>query len=88
MNKILLDINAYVALKSGNTEVLAILQQADVVGINIIVLGELTAGFLIGLKYKKNITELNEFLSTPRISIFSLDEATISFYAKIYATLR
>lgn len=88
MKKILLDTNAYAAFKNGQKDVVAILQYADMVGISAIVLGELIAGFLVGSKYKKNLTELNEFLNSSRINTFSVDEATVSFYAKIYATLR
>lgn len=88
MKKVLLDTNAYVAFKNGQQDIVTILQYADMIGINTIVLGELTAGFLVGSKYKKNLTELNEFLASSRINIFSVDEATVAFYAKIYATLR
>ncbi len=88
MRKILLDTNAYTAFKRGQKDVLAILQHADMIGINTIVLGELAAGFLSGSKYKKNLEELNEFLDSPRVTIFSIDEETVAFYAKVYATLR
>lgn len=87
MKKILLDTNAYTAFKRGCSDVLDILQHADTIGVNTIVLGELTAGFLVGTKYKKNIAELNEFLITPRINIFPIDADTVPFYAKIYEIL-
>lgn len=88
MKKILLDTNAYAAFKKGNQDILDILQHTDIVAMSTIVLGELTAGFLVGSKYKKNIEELNEFLNSSRINIFSIDDSTVSFYAKIYASLR
>jgi len=88
VRRVLLDTNAYVAFKAGNAEVIAILQHADTVGMSAIVLGELTAGFLVGSKYKKNLTELNEFLNAPRINMFSVDETTVAFYARVYASLR
>ena len=88
MKKILLDTNAYVAFKSGHGEALALLQHADIIGMSVIVLGELTAGFMGGSKYKKNMSELNAFLNTPRINLFSINESTVTFYAKIYTALR
>ena len=88
MRKILLDTNAYTAFKVGNQDILAILQHVDIVGISVVVLAELTTGFLAGSKYEKNIAELNAFLDSPRLRIFSLDESTVAFYAKIYITLR
>ena len=87
MRRVLVDTNAYTAFKTGESEIIAILQHADVIGISTIVLGELLAGFAIGSKSKKNLTELNEFLRTPRINIFSVDETTTNYYAEIYATL-
>ena len=88
MKKVLLDTNAYAAFKNGHEDVIAILQQADIIGINSIVLGELTAVFMVGTKYKKNLAELNEFLESPRINIFSINKETVGFYAIIYASLR
>jgi tRNA(fMet)-specific endonuclease VapC len=88
MRKILLDTNAYVAFKQGHSEVLAILQHADMIGLNTIVLGELISGFVVGSKTQKNLEELNEFLSASRVSTLQIDETTSTFYARVYATLR
>ena len=88
MKKILLDTNAYAAFKAGHPDVITILQYADIVGISVVVLAELTSGFLAGSKSEKNLAELQEFLKSPRLRIFPVDETTVSFYAKIYATLR
>jgi len=88
VKKILLDTNAYAAFKSGHKDVLTILQHADVIGMSVIVLGELTSGFQAGSKYKKNMAELTTFLASPRINVFNVDTTTVSFYAKIYSTLR
>lgn len=88
MRRVLLDTNAYTAFKNGHPDVIAILQHADIIGISVIVLGELIAGFNNGSKYHKNLAELNTFLNTPRINIISIDVTTTSFYAQIYANLR
>lgn len=88
MKRILLDTNAYTAFKNGHPDVIDILQHADIIGFSVIVLGELIAGFNHGSKYRKNLTELNAFLSSPRIAIFPIDATTTSFYAQLYANLR
>ncbi len=88
MKKINLDTNAYSAFKIGNSDVLKILQHADKIAVSSIVLGELIAGFQTGTKTKKNLSELTDFLTSPRIEILSIDEETADFYAKIYASLR
>jgi len=88
MKSIFIDTNAYVAFKQGNADVLDILRYADTIGISSIVLGELIAGFTFGSKTKKNLHELQEFLNTPRVKIFSVDEVTASFYGRIYTLLR
>lgn len=88
MRKILLDTNAYTAFKIGNPEIVTILQHADIIGMSVVVLAELNSGFLAGSKYEKNVGELNAFLKSPRLRIFPVDESTVAFYAKIYATLR
>ncbi len=89
MNRVMLDTNAYTAFKNGHPDVVGILQHADVIGMSVIVLGELISGFNIGSKHrKKNLAELNDFLSTPRVTIISIDSTTTSFYAQIYANLR
>ncbi len=86
--RLLLDTNAYIAFKQGNADVLEILQHADVIGMSSIVLGELISGFSVGTRTQENLTELNAFLDTPRIHIFSVDEVTAAFYAGVYAGLR
>ncbi len=88
MKQLLLDTNAYAAFKQGHPDVLAILQHANLIGISTIVLGELIAGFTLGSRTDKNLEELNNFLNTPRIKIFPIDETTASYYAKVYSTLR
>lgn len=88
MNRLLLDTNAYAAFKQGHKEVLQILQHADLIGVSVIVLGELILGFSVGTKLQKNLEELNQFMSTPRIEIFPVDQNTSTFYATVYSSLR
>ncbi len=88
MKKILLDTNAYVAFKNGRDDAVDVIRLAEKVGISVIVLGELLAGFVIGGKEARNRQELNEFLSSPRVSLFMIDDETTEYYARIFRQLR
>jgi len=88
MKNIMLDTNAYVAFKGGDKNIIEILQHADTVNINAIVLGELLAGFAAGDKETKNKNEFNTFLNSSRCQMFTVDENTSFYYAQIYKLLR
>lgn len=86
--KVLIDTNAYIEFKRGNQQTLEILQHAQMIGINNIVLGELLAGFSVGTREAENQQELYQFLEIPRVKLFSLEEATARYYAIVYKQLR
>lgn len=88
MRPILIDTNAYVAFKRGERLLIEIFQQAEVLGISSIVLGELLAGFECGNRTKKNRDELHEFLSVSRVKLFSVTSDTAAFYSQIYSSLK
>jgi tRNA(fMet)-specific endonuclease VapC len=88
MRKILLDTNAYVAFKNGNQDAIEIIRLAAEIGMSLVVLGELLAGFVAGGKEMKNRQELDKFLSSPRITIIPIDEETPEFYARIFKQLK
>lgn len=69
-----LDTNIYSAFKNGNEKIRDILENADEILITATVLGELYSGFQIGSLTEKNLTELDEFLSKPGVSIIELDK--------------
>jgi predicted nucleic acid-binding protein len=71
----------------GHAEVRLALQEADVVYINPIVLGELRSGFARGARLRKNESELRAFLDAPRVTVVSIDEATAERYAVILNAL-
>jgi tRNA(fMet)-specific endonuclease VapC len=48
MNPILLDTNAYAAMKRGHPEAALNVQRAPIIAINSVILGELLAGFAAG----------------------------------------
>ena len=88
LNPILLDTNAYAAFKRGDGEAVAILQQAPMIGLNAVVLGELLAGFAAGTRTAENRKELAEFLAMQQVRILPVDGVTAEHYATVYVALR
>ncbi|HYA93370.1 MAG TPA: type II toxin-antitoxin system VapC family toxin [Thermodesulfobacteriota bacterium] len=87
-SKIMMDTSAYVAFLRGNPGVKEVVQQADEIIFNPIVLGELKAGLLIGRNEKRNRAILKDFLSSPRVNIAEIDAETSDRYAVIVQSLR
>ena len=88
MRPILIDTNAYVAYKYNDPQVVEVIQQAEILAISPIVLGELLGGFEYGKQGRKNHDELQAFLSSSRARLFSLSSDTATFYSQIYRALR
>ncbi len=88
MSRVLLDTSAYSAFFRGHERVKLALQEAETIGLNAIVLGELHFGFLAGKRPKKNQTELRMFLSSDRVQVLAVTEETAERYAAILKSLR
>ncbi len=86
--KLCLDTNAYSAFKNGNREITNILENADEILVPVTVLGELYSGFQIGSLTEKNLTELDEFLSKPGVSIIEKNKDIAFRYGFITKNLR
>lgn len=86
--KVMLDTSAYSALLRGNADIQRVLQEADEIYLNPIVLGELLAGFVHGGKEKRNRDILREFLASPRLQVVDIDDETSERYAVIINYLR
>jgi predicted nucleic acid-binding protein len=85
--RVLIDTSAYSAFMRGNTEVRDILQFADTIYFNPIVLGELKSGFARGRKKRENEELLAQFLESPRVYSVPIDEETSERYAAIRNSL-
>jgi tRNA(fMet)-specific endonuclease VapC len=83
-----LDTSAYSNFRRGNDEVAALLDQAELVGVPTIALGELRTGFLLGGKRQRNEMELDAFLDSPVVEVLPVDSETSRHYAEIVAELR
>ncbi len=88
MIRVILDTNAYSAFKRGEARIVERLRQADEILIPVPVLGELRVGFKAGTKEQQNLAELEEFLSSRRVSEQAMTERTALFYAEICSGLK
>ena len=88
MRRLLIDTNIYSYALKGDDEVVEVLKKTEQIGISVISIGELLSGFKGGGKAQKNREELEIFLDSPRVVVYSLDEDTSEFYAEILNNLR
>ncbi len=84
----LIDTNIYSGAMRGDKEIISRLQRADAIGICAVSIGELLSGFKTGSREKTNRTELEEFLDSPRVRVYGIDETTADFYAAVLNTLK
>lgn len=88
MTRYCLDTVAYSHFRRGEPRIVALLDRAEWIGIPVVVLGELFAGFEGGKHKQKNLAELDEFLSAPVVEILPVDRATAEIFGGIVADLR
>lgn len=86
--KLALDTNAYVALHEGDPQLVEETRTADVVGLPIVVLGELWFGFMNGSKLRQNTKTFERFIATRRVHILQLDEQTARLFGETAMLLR
>jgi tRNA(fMet)-specific endonuclease VapC len=88
MRRLLIDTNIYSYALRGDDGVVEVLKKAEQIGISVISIGELLSGFKAGGREQKNREELENFLDSPRVIVYSVDEDTSEFYAEILSNLR
>lgn len=88
MTRIVIDTNIYSLAMRGDEDVVEILRHTRHIGISAISIGELFSGFRRGAREQKNRQELNQFLDSPRVSIYPVDEETGEHYSAILQQLR
>lgn len=88
MKRIIIDTNVYSAFKKKQPDTVRLIQCAEYIAINTIILGELLAGFRCGVKEQQNRLELDQFIDSPRVEIIGLDDQTAEFYAQVFSELR
>ena len=88
MRRLLIDTNIYSYALKGDVDVVEVLRKAEEIGFSVISIGELLSGFKGGGKEQKNREELETFLDSPRVVVYSVNEDTSEFYAEILHNLR
>ncbi|MFC1531807.1 type II toxin-antitoxin system VapC family toxin [Thermodesulfobacteriota bacterium] len=86
--KILLDTSAYAAFKLNDAEIVETIVRADQILFSPVVLGELMYGFRNGSKFKKNMNELDQFLSHEAVELVSIGKVTSDRYSRITSQLK
>lgn len=86
--KILLDTNAYSALRRNHQTVAELVQDSEEVLLSTIVVGELLYGFRNGSRYDANVRALTEFLEDPNVRIVPVTWDTADLFGLISADLR
>jgi len=88
MSRICLDTSAYSHFKRGDPQVVDLIDEAVWVGVPVVVLGELEAGFRQGRRAAANRAELQEFLASPVVEALPVTEDVVGLYADIVLDLR
>jgi tRNA(fMet)-specific endonuclease VapC len=86
--RLALDTNRTIDLFNGDRETLTLLEEAELVVLPFVVLGELRAGFAGGRRQAENEGTLRRFLLKDRVEIFFADEQTTYHYANVFRQLR
>jgi len=88
IQRILIDTNIYSLAFKGDEEVSETLREVSGIGLTAISVGELLSGFRGGRNEKRNRKQLTEFLDTPRVTLYPIDESTAEYYSAILDQLR
>jgi tRNA(fMet)-specific endonuclease VapC len=86
--RILLDTNAYSALKRGHARVAYRVRRAEAIVFSAIVAGELLYGFRHGDRYRRNLEELESFLAHPLVGTAGVTLSTAHRFGIVAAALR
>jgi tRNA(fMet)-specific endonuclease VapC len=86
--KLLLDTNAYSALRRGDDSVARSIRAATHVLVSAVVAGELLYGFRHGNRCEENVRELREFLRSPDVTFLGVTWTTADRFGRIAADLR
>jgi tRNA(fMet)-specific endonuclease VapC len=86
--KVLLDTNAYSALKRGVDTVVRRVTRSETVFLSTVVAGELLAGFRQGTRLRKNLAELEAFIDNPHVTVVPVSYVTADRFGRIAAALR
>jgi tRNA(fMet)-specific endonuclease VapC len=83
-----LDTVAYSHFKRGEARIAGLLDRAEWIGVPVIVIGELCAGFAKGSRTRKNLEELDEFLALPVVETLPVDRQIAEIFGEMIEELR
>ena len=86
--RLALDTNRYVDMCKGVAETVALLEQAELIALPFVVLGELRAGFAHGRRPADNERTLRRILLTEGVRVLFADDQTTHHYAAVFSQLR
>ena len=86
--KVLLDTNAYSALRRGQELVVEQVRRSEEVLLSIVVVGELLFGFRNGSRYKENVRALKAFVEDPNVRLLPVTWDTADWFGRISAELK
>lgn len=81
--KILLDTNAYSALRRKHETIAELVREAEEVLLSTVVVGELLSGFRNGSRYEANVRGLAEFLEDPNVRLLPVTWETQAFFGAL-----
>jgi tRNA(fMet)-specific endonuclease VapC len=88
MSRYCLDTVAYSHFKHGEARITGMLDSADWIGVPVIVIGDLCAGFAKGSRFQKNLDELGEFLASPIVEALPVDRQIAEMFGEMIDGLR
>ena len=86
--RVLLDTNAYSALKRGHPEVVRLVRHSQEVLLSTVVAGELLYGFRCGRGFERNLQEFEEFAASAFVRVVPVTMTTADRFARVAAALR
>ena len=86
--KVLLDTNAYSALRRGHELVAEQVRSSEEVLLSSVVVGELLFGFRNGSRYDENTRALRSFVEDPNVRLLPITWDTADLFGRISAELR
>lgn len=88
LSRYCLDTSAYSHFMRGDARVVELIDRAEWIGVPAIVLGELRAGFRLGVQRDRNEQLLQAFLANPAVEALAVDGEASEHYADVVADLR
>jgi tRNA(fMet)-specific endonuclease VapC len=86
--KVLLDTNAYSALRRGHELVVEKVRSSEEVLLSMVVVGELLFGFRNGSRYEESTRALRSFVEDPNVRLLPITWDTADLFGRLSAELR